>query len=420
MALTLAQIIEDKKLKQNENFAGSLLSQAIGAGGDYAYNRETEELSYSPGGQMPTKTEAWNNYMQMRGGKVSAQDIVAFNQLYTQAQTMQTQNQIQELSKLQMQGADTDDIRSLVGQNPQMYENLLDMITQLEGSPDETGQSTFLANQMRGFIPEKEKGYMEMAGDFAGDHWGKILAGGIGARVAWTQLQNPKVKNYMKAYLTDPNAKKAFDKLVDSGKWRVNDDGVFQERFQTKTKVLNANGKVRMKNGKPVYKTSTNWRTAGEGGLKYRQEATAKFKASTTTSPKNIIKYGSARNLLSMIGYTVAAPIAGEIGEAIGGEEGRQTGYDVAETGINVGLIAQGGKMLMKAPSPYAKLAGAGLLGLGGYGLASDDGEEAPISSQLTSSGKELKDWSVADIAEASGFLLPSQRNAITPSHPWT
>ena len=123
MALTLAQVINDRQLKKEENWAGSLLSESLGAGGDYAYNRNTEELSYSPGGQMPTKTEAWNSYMQMKGGRISAQDIVAFNQLYTQAQTMQTQNQIQELSKLQMQGADSNDIRNLVGQNPQMYEN---------------------------------------------------------------------------------------------------------------------------------------------------------------------------------------------------------------------------------------------------------------------------------------------------------
>ena len=169
MALTLAQVINDRQLKKEENWAGSLLSESLGAGGDYAYNRNTEELSYSPGGQMPTKTEAWNSYMQMKGGRISAQDIVAFNQLYTQAQTMQTQNQIQELSKLQMQGADADDIRDLVGQNPQMYENLLDMITKLEGMPDETGQNTLLATQMRGYIPEKERGYMEMATDFAGD-----------------------------------------------------------------------------------------------------------------------------------------------------------------------------------------------------------------------------------------------------------
>ena len=46
MALTLAQVINDRQLKKEENWAGSLLSESLGAGGDYAYNINTEELMY--------------------------------------------------------------------------------------------------------------------------------------------------------------------------------------------------------------------------------------------------------------------------------------------------------------------------------------------------------------------------------------
>jgi hypothetical protein len=382
---TVGEMIRAHKLRKEQDYASSLLAEAMGASGDFSYNRDTGALGYTPGGTMPTKTEAWNNYLRMKGGQAKAQDIVSFNQLYSSAQQMQTQNQIQEIQKLQLQGADAGDIQDLVGQNPQMYNNLLDMITQLENTPDETGQAALMAGQMRGMIPQPEQGLWGQATEFAGDHWGKLLGGGVAGMYGYGKLKEADIgtkgRQFFRGYLKDPVAAKQLDELLESGKYRIK-DGKLEQVSSKKVEAKTSTGKTQMKGGKPVMTTKEVWRAVPEkGGLPYLKPVQETFSKSQLRSAKNILKYAGPQGLLSIAGYT-AAPV---IAEQVGGEKAREG----VEDAMSVTMMAQGGHMLLKGPKAPGKLGvgqkilGLGLLGLGGADLSGYlDEPELPTPGQ--------------------------------------
>lgn len=382
---TVGEMIRAHRLRKEQDYASSLLAEAMGASGDFSYNRDTGALGYTPGGTMPTKTEAWNNYLRMKGGQATAQDIVSFNQLYSSAQQMQTQNQIQEIQKLQLQGADADDIQNLVGQNPQLYNNLLDMITKLENTPDETGQAALMAGQMRGMIPQPEKGLWGEATEFAGDHWGKLLGGGVAGMYGYGKLKQADIgtkgREFFRGYLKDPKAQEKLDKLLKSGKYRIKDGRIQYVRtkdVQAKTKT----GKPQMKGGKPVMIKEKSWVNVPEkGGIKGLKSKQDIFTKSQLRSAKNILKHGGPQNLLSLVGYAAAPAIA----EQVGGKKAREAVDDA----VNISMMAQGGHALLKAPKAPGKLGigqklfGLGLLGLGGADLSGYlDEPELPTPGQ--------------------------------------
>ena len=377
---TVGEMIRAHKLRKEQDYASSLLAEAMGASGDFSYNRDTGALGYTPGGTMPTKTEAWNNYLQMKGGQVTAQDLVSFNAMYANAQSMQTQNQIQEIQKLQLQGADAKDIQDLVGQNPQMYNNLLDMITKLENTPDETGQAALMAGQMRGMIPQPEKSLWGKATEFAGDHWGKLLGGGVAGMHGYGKLKQADIgtkgRQFFRGYLKDPVAAKQLDELLESGKYRIK-DGKLEQVSSKKVKEKTSTGKDKMKGGKPVMTTKQIWRAVPEkGGLPYLKPVRETFSKAQLRSAKNILKYAGPQGLLSMVGYTAAPKIAEEIGG--------QSAKEGVEQAMNIGLLAQGGRMLMMAPHPFAKLAGGAMMLGGGYSLF-DKEDKPPQTGPLLS-----------------------------------
>jgi hypothetical protein len=358
-----------RELNKERDFAGNLLGYAMGSTGNFSYDREAETLGFTPGGTMPSKTESWNNYIQMKGGQVGPGDIVKFNALYSQAQGIQTQSQLDELSKLRMQGADDDDIQDLVGQNPQMYNNLLDMITRLESQPDQTGQNSMMATNMKAFLPQEEKSYLGQAWDAVTSNVPASLAIGAGSLYAYNKLQDPAVQKWFKGYLKDPAAAQQLDKLLktphaDGGlKYRLSADGKLQERVQgRKTQVFNKDGKPRMKGGKPVFtRGQSGWRNVTPG-LPYATEATKTFTASQLKSARNILKYSTPQTLLQMVGYSVAPALAEKA-------TGSKKAGEAVRTAFDLSFLASGGRMLMKVPGWQAKLAGGAMVLAGGAGL---------------------------------------------------
>ena len=387
---TVGEMIRAHRLRKEQDYASSLLAEAMGASGDFSYNRDTGALGYTPGGTMPTKTEAWNNYLRMKGGQATAQDIVSFNQLYSSAQQMQTQNQIQEIQKLQLQGADADDIQDLVGQNPQLYNNLLDMITKLENTPDETGQAALMAGRMRDMIPQPKKSYWEQGMEFAGDHWGKLLGGGVAGMYGYGKLKQADIgtkgRQFFRGYLKSPGAQQELDELLKTTKkhdpnklkYRIGEGNVLEERIRgKKIEVLKKDGTPKMgKDGKPITKRAPDhWRKTVPG-FKGATEASETFSKSQIRSAKNILKYAGPQGLLQMVGYNVAPKIA----EEIGGESAREG----VEQAMNVSMAAHGGRMLMMQPHPVGKLIGGAMLLGGGYSLF-DKEDKPPQTGPLLS-----------------------------------
>lgn len=144
--------MQARKEQQGQNFLAGLLAQGTNAGGQF--DIVNGKPMYDAGMGMPQKSELWNQFLAVKGGRVTAQDIQSFESHWQQAEFAKTQKQMSELGKLRLKGFSDKEIRSSVKQSPVLYENLLDMITDLEASGDENlyGQ----AAAMKQFLPEQE------------------------------------------------------------------------------------------------------------------------------------------------------------------------------------------------------------------------------------------------------------------------
>jgi len=71
------------KQAKEQQFFSNLLQYGMTAGGDF--DIVDGDPVYSGGAPMPDKTALWNQYVNMKNGRISPADIQAFEAQYTQA-----------------------------------------------------------------------------------------------------------------------------------------------------------------------------------------------------------------------------------------------------------------------------------------------------------------------------------------------
>jgi hypothetical protein len=144
---------QQRKANQEQEFYGSLLSNALQSGGQFDIEEGNPVYTTTP---MADKTESWNKFVKMKGGRITSADVQNFESAWTQAQQMKSQKQIQELSNLKLRGFDNDDIRDSVENSPELYGSLMDMVSNLEASGDEVAFGQ--AQALREMLPEIDTG----------------------------------------------------------------------------------------------------------------------------------------------------------------------------------------------------------------------------------------------------------------------
>ena len=131
----MTQRIAQIKARQEQRFFGSLLEYGMASGG--SFDVENGVPNFYGGTPLPSKSVLWNNYLKMKGGRLSPMDVQKFEYAYEQAKSIGTQRNLQEIQKLQLQGISDKQVSKTIKDSPQLYNNMLDMITQLEGSGNE-------------------------------------------------------------------------------------------------------------------------------------------------------------------------------------------------------------------------------------------------------------------------------------------
>jgi len=273
--MNLRDAINQRKQNTENQFFTNLMQ--FGMRGEPQFDISGDTPKYLGGAStMPNKTALWNQYVQLKGGRLSPQDLAMFEQYYGNAVSAHRSNQLKGLQQLAMKGYSDKKIKNLVKDSPDLYNNLMDMVTSFENRGDEEGMVA--GAQIRNYLPSTEKGIL---GDDETSTTEKIapIALGYGA---------------YKAIQKDP--------------------------------------------------------TTGQRG----------YKKVTSKLPKAAKHLKTPAGLLA---YAAAEPV----GELLGGEKGKEVAGDVV-SGL---MTAQGARMigqgLMKAPNPYAKIAGG--VTLGGLGL---------------------------------------------------
>jgi len=129
---------------------------------------------------LPSKTEIWNQYVQIKGGRLSPQDLGLFEQYYNSVVGAKEQNTLKGLQNLANRGYEAKDIRKIVKDTPDLYNNLLDMISDAEATRTEEGLQQAAA--IKSFMPlDEDESLLSRASEFVSENPIKTGLGTYGA-----------------------------------------------------------------------------------------------------------------------------------------------------------------------------------------------------------------------------------------------
>ena len=145
----IQEAIQAERQKKDDVFWSGLMYHAMRPGkinvSAGTYNDDAAAL--------PSKDAAYNQFLQMRNGRLSTQEMMAFNQGWEQMDQMRASGLLQELNRAKAAGMSDKKLRNMVGNNPSLYNNLLDMTGKLSMSGDE--QAMALSAQYAQYLPKK-------------------------------------------------------------------------------------------------------------------------------------------------------------------------------------------------------------------------------------------------------------------------
>jgi hypothetical protein len=129
---------------------------------------------------LPSKTEIWNQYVQIKGGRLSPQDLGLFEQYYNSVVGAKEQNTLKGLQNLANRGYEAKDIRKIVKDTPDLYNNLLDMISDAEAT--QTPEGLQQAAAIKSFMPlDEDESLLSRASEFVSENPIKTGLGTYGA-----------------------------------------------------------------------------------------------------------------------------------------------------------------------------------------------------------------------------------------------
>ena len=346
----ISDIVQQVKQGREETFFTNLMQ--------YAMDNNTT---------MPNKTQLWNQYLSLKGGRLSAADITFFNSQYSNIKEAIYRNQLKELNKFSIAGESDRTIRKRVKDDPDTYKNLLDLISDAKASGTPEGAQMaaigerFLP-QPKGFEKWAEEGiptWARVAGPLAagGAVYGlSHLAGANPASIEARQAE----KDLRKAYRKDiKDTKKSITKAEKKLKGREAKLKDLQAKRQYKT------GKT---TSKKVLDKAYNLVREQKDEIKSLKTNLADLKKDTPKGslPKVQTNLQAMRqNLKGKIGPASTAVGAGAlwslpaIGEYLGGQEGQEVG----RTASNLGLLGLAGRTAMQGTLP-GRVASAAIYGL--------------------------------------------------------
>lgn len=152
MAFSLSQAMAERGANQENQFFTSLLQYSIDSAPHFDFTGKTPEL-ISEGKPMPSKADLWNQYVQLKRGRISPEDLMKFEEMYKHVQNTRSKQQLSKINELSLRNYSDKKIRTMVKDNPIMYQNLIDMIGDLKGQGSE--EATATAATIESYLPQK-------------------------------------------------------------------------------------------------------------------------------------------------------------------------------------------------------------------------------------------------------------------------
>jgi gas vesicle protein len=357
----LAQVIQQHRANRESEFFSSLLQYGMASGGQF--DIENGVPIYTGAGEMPDKTQLWNRFLKLKGGRLSSQDIMNFESAYKQAESMRVSKQVGELGKLRTRGYSDKEIRKSVSDNPVLYNSLIDLVSDLEQSGDENAFAQ--AQSVKMFLPEVDKG--GLLGDIAsgeGGMLGNLIGPGVlfGAPSAYAYARGRGAESVSKAAKDFRTQRRAVTSDINDAKKNLDSK---TKAIKDKAKTISEKQKKlkKPKASKPLQNLRKDKRTLTSEKKKLQtkiNDLTKKRQDIKIKDPGSRISRLKGKGFRPGLGTAFAASyFAPEVGEFIAGEKGRKP----ASLLTNLGLLGYG----LATKNPSAALTGGIGLGAQGY-----------------------------------------------------
>lgn len=350
--MNLAEAIQQRKQNTEDQFYSNLMQYAMQNTPQFDTSGKTPQFIGEQTRRLPSKTQLWNAYIQMKGGRLTPQDLAKFETTYNQIKFAYRDKQMNQLNQLSMRGYSDKKITNMVKESPVLYQNLLDMITELNSSGDENAMAQ--ADVVKSYLPTKT--------------FGERFQTSLEEEPFWTGA-----KTLGAAATAGVVAKYGIP-------WAINNIPEYWKSFKgnTPTDALNNwfDNRVVKKDGKWISKSTG--REYGENIQKKFNELD-KMKSSRSYKLGQQISTSQAGQLARLGGKVLGKRFGAEIGGygaqfatgMLGAEEETAERIGTGTRGLlSMGMARQGLRGLTAAPHPYAKAIGYGGLGLlGAYDM---------------------------------------------------
>jgi hypothetical protein len=179
MAYSLTQAMQNQAESAENQFFTNLLQYAMNASPDFDVSGK-RPVMINPGQKLPPKSILWNQYVNLKRGRIAPEDLMRFEEVYKQVKQTISQQNIKKINELGLRGYSDAKIQKLMSDNPVMYQNLLDMINDYKSMGTEEGMAA--ASSLETYLPQKS--VVENISDEFDDAPITTLAKGVGATAA--------------------------------------------------------------------------------------------------------------------------------------------------------------------------------------------------------------------------------------------
>ena len=96
MAYTLRQAMDERKSNTENQFFTTLMQYSMHSEPQFDFSGNTPKM-INAGSKIPNKAVLWNQYVEIKGGRVKQEDILKFEEYYKNLKSIEQSNQLKGL-----------------------------------------------------------------------------------------------------------------------------------------------------------------------------------------------------------------------------------------------------------------------------------------------------------------------------------
>ena len=112
--MNLQQAIDQRRQNTENQFYTNLMRYAIHDSPQFDMSGKNPQFIGGKADAMPSKTQLWNQYVAIKGGRMNPQDLMMFEQQYAQIKMAHRNKQMSQLQQLSTRGFSDVKIKNMI------------------------------------------------------------------------------------------------------------------------------------------------------------------------------------------------------------------------------------------------------------------------------------------------------------------